>query len=225
MIPATDLKTSDKKTESAWQAALKLKGYKARLITGIGILVVTFAYLPFFFQKIEKREGAKLVDWVLTQMPARDCSFIIFICIWGIMVLLLLRCLKNPVMFVGAIYGFVMLYMMRLLTITLIPLNPPDGLIPLVDPLSNIFYGKGNFITKDLFFSGHTSSQFIAFLCLRKKWDKALALVSTLIVGSLVLVQHVHYTVDVVAAIPLTFICYYVGQKIAWRGWNTTGMK
>jgi hypothetical protein len=225
MTSAAEVKIAPKKTERAWQAAFRLKGFKTRLIVGIAILTATFAYLPYFFQTIEKREGAKLADWVLSQLPPYDCSLAIFICIWSIMGLLLVRCIKSPQMMLHAIYGFVMLYMMRLLTITLIPLNPPDGLIPLIDPISNIFYGKDNFITKDLFFSGHTSSQFMAFLCLRNKAHKALALISTIIVGSLVLVQHVHYTVDVVAAIPLTYICYQLGKLVAFRGWMTQELK
>ena len=203
----------------SWREAWQLKGFKTRFIAGILMLLATFAYLPFFFKKIEARDGAYIADPLLELIQPRDLSLIIFICIWGVTLLLFLRCLKRPMMFIGTIYGFVVLYMMRLMTITLIPLNPPSGLIPLVDPLSNIFYGKGTFITKDLFFSGHTSCQFLAFLCFNSKRDKILALISTTVVGSLVLVQHVHYTVDVVAAIPLTFICYILGQKIALRGW------
>ena len=203
-----------------WQEAWQLKGFRTRFITGILMLLATFAYLPFFFKKIEKRDGVAIADRLLEVIQARDVSLIIFICIWGITLLLFLRCLKKPMMFIVTIYGFVVLYMMRLMTITLIPLNPPSGLIPLVDPLSNMFYGKGTFITKDLFFSGHTSCQFIAFLCFHNKRDKILALISTFIVGTLVLVQHVHYTVDVVAAIPLTFICYILGRQIALRGWG-----
>jgi len=217
MITVAEEKTL---VSDSWQQAWQLKGFKTRFITGILMLLATFSYLPFFFKKIEAREGAYIADPLLDVLQPKDVSLIIFVCIWGVTLLLFLRCLKRPMMFIGAIYGFVVLYMMRLMTITLIPLNPPSGLIPLVDPLSNMFYGKGTFITKDLFFSGHTSCQFLAFLCLSHKRDKMLALISTILVGSLVLVQHVHYTVDVVAAIPLTFICYIAGQKIALRGWD-----
>jgi len=221
MITVAEEKTF---VSDSWQEAWQLKGFKTRFIAGILMLLATFAYLPFFFKKIEAREGAYIADPLLEAMQPKDVSLVIFIFIWGITLLLFLRCLKKPMMFLGTIYGFVMLYMMRLLTITLIPLNPPSGLIPLIDPLSNIFYGKGTFITKDLFFSGHTSCQFLAFLCFNNKRDKVLAFVSTIIVGVLVLVQHVHYTVDVVAAIPLTFICYTIGQRIALRGWNKDGL-
>jgi hypothetical protein len=89
-------------------------------------------------------------------------------------------------------------------------------LIPLKDPISSLFYGGTQvFITKDLFYSGHTSTQFLIFLCLKKRNDKIVALLATCIVGILVLVQHVHYTIDVLAAFAFTYVIYLMGKKIA----------
>lgn len=86
-----------------------------------------------------------------------------------------------------------------MLTITLVPLAAPAGLVELVDPLTGVFYGH-TVITKDLFYSGHTSSILMMYFCLPKKSDRMLALIATIIVGCLLLVQHVHYTIDVLAA-------------------------
>ena len=71
------------------------------------------------------------------------------------------------------------------------PLNPPEGLIAIEDPISNYFYDS-KFITKDLFFSGHTASMFLMFLCLKKRTDKIFAIIATIIIGISVLLQHVH---------------------------------
>jgi membrane-associated phospholipid phosphatase len=92
-------------------------------------------------------------------------------------------------------------------------LNAQKGLIILVDPLSNIFYGN-TFITKDLFYSGHTSTAFLMFLCLQKKPDKIFAVIATFMIGTLLLVQHVHYTVDVLAAPLFAFFSWYISNKI-----------
>jgi membrane-associated phospholipid phosphatase len=117
------------------------------------------------------------------------------------------------------IYGYILVSLSRMLTINLFPLNPPVGLIPLIDPISNAFYGK-TYITKDLFYSGHTSSIFLIFLCLRRRWDRLFTLIGTLLVGFLLLVQHVHYTIDVLGAFVFTYPLYWLGKRIALSGWN-----
>jgi hypothetical protein len=197
-----------------WKEALKSDRFKIRLIIVAVIFVAILIVFPHFFQHIEQRDGMMLRDFLVEHLRPADVSIPIFICIWGITALVIVRCIKQPQLFLTALYGFTILTLFRMLTISLVPLNPPQGLVPLVDPISNFFYGKSHFVTKDLFFSGHTSSQFLYFLCLQKRRDKALALLSTIIVGSLVLVQHVHYTIDVVAAIPLTYIVYLAGKRL-----------
>lgn len=202
-----------------WKQAIQINSFKGKLIVVAVIFVSILLVFPSFFQYIEQRDGRQLNDYVVEQIKATDVSIPIFLCIWGITALMVTRCIKNPILLLTGLYGFIILTLMRMLTITLFPLNPPHGLIPLIDPISNFFYGKNNdFVTKDLFFSGHTSSQFLYFLCLQKRSDKMLALLSTLIVGTLVLVQHVHYTIDVIAAPPLTYICFLLAKKIAWSG-------
>ncbi|PSK89330.1 phosphatase PAP2-related protein [Taibaiella chishuiensis] len=198
-----------------WKAAYKANCFKIRLFIGIVLFAGILTVFPFFFQYIESRDGLSLDDSIVAAIPPHDVSIPIFIFIWSTTLLLALRCIRDPQLLLISLYCFIVLTLTRMCTIYFIPLNPPQGLIPLVDPLSNFFYGKTNFVTKDLFFSGHTSSQFIFFLSLKKKRDKAFALLSTLVVGCLVLVQHVHYTVDVVAAIPLTYLCFLLGRRIA----------
>ena len=109
------------------------------------------------------------------------------------------------------VLGYILLTLSRFITITLFPLEPPLNLIELVDPLSNAFYGK-SFVTKDLFFSGHTSSALMIFLCLEKKREKLFTLVATCVVGFGVLVQHIHYTIDVLAVPFFTYGCFWLAK-------------
>ena len=199
----------------SWKEAVRTKGFILKLVIVAIIFAAILFVFPFFFQHIEKRNGMQLQDIIVYNIHPVDLSVPIFICIWGITFIIAIRCFKNPTMFLTGMYGFIVLTLTRMLTITLVPLNPPHGLIPLVDPISNFFYGKTDFITKDLFFSGHTSSQFLFFLCLQKRNDKILALLSTCVVGTCVLFQHVHYTIDVLAAIPLTYLCFLLGRRLA----------
>jgi membrane-associated phospholipid phosphatase len=150
-------------------------------------------------------------------LPASDVSIPTFIIIWSVVLLVFYRIYQNPSIFLVVAYGFILMCIARVLTISLLPLNPPPGLITLKDPIANIAYGgKGIFITKDLFYSGHTGNMFLFFLCLQAKWDKIIALAASFMVGILVLIQHIHYSVDVIAAFIFTYFLYLGAKKVAF---------
>jgi hypothetical protein len=204
---------SEKSTDLKWGIAIKDKLFRKKLYIGLLSLSAVLAFLPVFFQHIEKRNGYNLNDIVLNWLHPIDVSIPIFTVIWSMVIFFVVRSCQNPMIFLTYIYSFLILCLIRIFSITLVALNPPHGLIPLVDPISNSFYGK-SFITKDLFFSGHTATQWLFFLCFRRKIDKTIALLCTIAIGFLVLVQHVHYTIDVLAAPVFGTICFFVSKKI-----------
>jgi hypothetical protein len=196
-----------------WSLAWANPSFKKKLVTGCILCLALLAFLPFFFQHIEKREGAVLRDVVLASLSPKDVSIPIFTMLWSMAILFVVRSVQSPSVFVTFAHGFWILTITRIITISIVALNPPPGLIPLIDPISNSFYGK-SFITKDLFFSGHTAAVCLFFFCFQRKIDKLIALLCTIAVGFLVLVQHVHYTIDVIVAPFFTAMCYIVAKKI-----------
>ena len=170
-----------------------------------------------FFEHIEKREGIVLNDWLLDLIPVHNVSVPVFIFIWGAALLAIIRCVKNPQILLLLLWSYLLVSISRMLCIWLVPLNPPPHLIPLVDPLTNFFYGN-QYITKDLLFSGHTSSVFIIFLGLEKRIDKILTLFFVVCIAALLLVQHVHYTIDILAAPVASYLCYKLAKLIVWSG-------
>lgn len=200
----------------AWRKAWSNKGFRQKTVVASVVLIAVLIAFPFFFALIEQRHGTQFNDRLLQFLPAIDVSGVTFVVIWSMSVFLWIRCAQKPYIFLVTLCSFVILCFTRMITISLFPLNPPEGLIPLRDPISSLFYGGPEvFITKDLFYSGHTATQFLIFLCLQKRNDKIIAFLSTLTVAALVLIQHVHYTIDVLGAFVITYFVYLLGKKIA----------
>jgi hypothetical protein len=204
---------------SCWKHAMQELLFVKRIATGISAILLILAVFPYFFQHIEKRNGIVVNDLLLQHITPVNVSVPIFIILWGMFALFVVRVVQKPGLLLTFTYCYLILCLLRIITISLVPLNPPAGLIPLADPISNVCYGK-EFITKDLFFSGHTATLFLLYLCLEKPRDRNIALLATILIGTLVLIQHVHYTFDVLAAPFFTFWCYKTGKKLALRDSN-----
>ena len=202
------------KQQPNWSLAVKNISFRSKLITGFVLLLTVVGLLPFFFQYIEQRQGYDLNDGLLNALPATNVSIPIFAMIWSMVLLFIVRSITDPYLFILYLFGFLFLCLFRMITLFLIPLNAPGGLIELQDPLSNFFYGTKDFITKDLFFSGHTATLCLFFFSFQRKWDKISALICTIAVGFFVLIQHVHYTIDVIAAPVFAYLSFFVAKKI-----------
>jgi len=201
----------------SWSEAWQERRFRNKTIIAVLLVALILLVLPTFFAFIEKREGMVLQDFVLDAIPAMDVSVPTFVIIWSMVLLVFYRIYQNPRLFLEIAYGFILMCLCRVLTISILPLNPPPGLIMLKDPIANIVYGgKGIFITKDLFYSGHTGNMFLFFLCLEAKWDKIIALAAAVLIGILVLIQHIHYSIDVFAAFIFTYLLYLGAKKLAF---------
>jgi hypothetical protein len=200
-----------------WPSAWSQRLFRIKFILVWLLIFPLLSVFHIFFEHIEKRQGIVLNDWVLNRLTVHNVSLPVFFFIWGVALLAIIRCIKNPQVLLLLLWTYLLVSVSRILCIWMVPLNAPPHLIPLVDPLTNFFYGK-QYITKDLFFSGHTSSVFIVFLGLEKKGDKIFALLSALCIGILLLVQHVHYTIDILAAPLASYLCYRLAKVIVQDG-------
>lgn len=183
----------------SWKETWNSPPLRIRMITGSILIFAILSTLPSFFATIEKRNGITLNDPILAAIPPHNVSWAIFSIIWGMALLTFIRILYKPTIYINYVWGLIFITVARVLTISLVPLNPPIGIVIISDPLTNLFYGE-KVVTKDLFFSGHTAILVLTALCLERKTDKILAAISATAVGLLLLVQHAHYTLDVLAA-------------------------
>jgi hypothetical protein len=199
-----------------WTEIFRSTYKRNRMIIGTLIMFAVIFTMPLFFGHIEKRHGVILDDWVLTQIPSYNVSILIFSIIWGMVLLILIRAIHNPSIYITYCWTLILICFARAVSITLVPLDPPPGFRTLTDPFTGVFYGNV-MITKDLFFSGHTSTMFLIFLCLERRTDKLIALLAVTLVAGLLLVQHVHYTIDILVAPFVVYVCYLTTRHFLYN--------
>ena len=198
-----------------WREALKDRSFRAHLLfcaTGFLILILG---LPYFFQYLQNKPGIVLHDQIHELFEAQDFSLHIFLLIYGALIIFLIRVINQPYLIVEGLETYLLINILRALTLTLFTLEPAEGIVPLIDPfISKVAYGQVVY-NKDLFFSGHTATLFLIFLLEKKGIWKWLWLVITCAVGSLLIIQKVHYTIDVLAAPAAAALALWLILKIS----------
>lgn len=190
-----------------WNDYLSVKKNKIEFLLTIIFLTISLLSLTNFLQYAESRNGAVLDDPVLRLFDPIDLTWFTFSLIYVSLIIAIASLIKYPKRLVFTFQVYVLLIASRILSMYLLPLNPPTGIIVLDDPFVQIF-GTGEILTKDLFFSGHTATLFLLFLVSADKRLKSVFIIFTFLVASSVIIQHVHYTIDVIAAPVYAYSCY-----------------
>ena len=187
-----------------WKSFFNIKRNRNEFILTIILLAILMISFSQFLQFIEKRNGAVLPDPLLNIFSPIDLTWLTFSLIYLSLILFLFSVAKEPDKLLIAMQAYGLMVIFRTIAMYLVPLEPPETMLLLNDPFVQLF-GKGEILTKDLFFSGHTATLFLLFLLTEKKTLKFIFLISTFIVGVSVLLQHVHYSIDVFIA---PFVAY-----------------
>lgn len=201
--------------KQTWKTAFADRSFT---LSFLGALAV-FSIFPFkadiFFQWIQKRDGIQWNDPILNALPALNVSYPIFGIIYLSVIYLLYRLLQDPKRFVWFAWAFNLETLLRFICIYVVALDPPARLVDLHDPLAEMFiYGENMAITKDLFFSGHTATMVFVCYFLPTTRERRIAIGLSLLLVSLLLVQHVHYSLDVVAAPLFTLAAIWIVKRI-----------
>ena len=202
-----------------WKIFLSDKKNKIELIVSLILLAIVLTGLANFVNYIELRNGVVLSDPILNLFNPIDLTWIIFGLIYISLIVAIITLIKNPQRLIFALQLYTLMALARIAAMFLLPLEPPEKIILLRDPFVE-FFGSGQTLTKDLFFSGHTATLFILFLVSEKKIIRTIFLISTIVVALCVLLQHVHYTIDVLAALFFTYACYKILSNFRSGGAN-----
>ena len=189
---------------------------KKELILTILFLAVILYIFPNFLIYVEERQGVTLTDPILELFNPIDLTWLTFGLIYISLIVAIYSFAAKPEVLLLALQSYSLLVIFRMMVMYSAPLNAPEKLILLNDPFVQ-FFGSGEVLTKDLFFSGHTATLFLLFLISDKKYLKIIFLMSSILVGIAVLLQHVHYTIDVLAAPFFAYSSYKIAAVINER--------
>lgn len=182
-----------------WEKRFSARSTRNEFLIVIAVLVVSLISLSNFLLFNELRNGVILNDPVLNLFTPVDATWVTFLIIYSALITGIIYLIRDPELLTLAFLSYAFTAFFRIAAMYSLPLNPPASMIPLNDPFVQLF-GSGNILLKDLFFSGHTSTLFLLFLVVKNKKIKLFFLCLTFAVAVCVLVQHVHYTIDVIAA-------------------------
>jgi hypothetical protein len=210
------------------------------------VALVVFRYLCHALALLlilphELRPGAPLPDLLLEHVPYLDG-----VARWNYVLWLL--CYLPPALWIGwkdrdwfvqLVVTDGALALLRALMIPLTGIGPVMGadvnalhpfqvwpaLLAILNPLTAIGGNSaGVYLTKDLFFSGHIATTFLLYLFSRRFGPASRVFLGlNLFTLGVVLVAHLHYTIDIIAAYAVTYAVYRVSLR-AWpalaRFWN-----
>jgi len=196
-----------------WKSFLKdKKNLTEFIITAVIVTGVIIAFSHFLLF-IEQREGVVLNDPILRTFNPLDLTWLTFALIYLSLIIFVVTTFNKPDKLLIAFQAYGLMLIFRTIAMYLTPFEAPETILLLNDPFVQ-FFAKGDILTKDLFFSGHTGTLFLVFLLAENKTLKIIFLLLTLMVGTAVLLQHVHYSVDVFVAPFVAYGAYRIIKKL-----------
>jgi len=195
--------------KSIWKPFLNSSRFKVKFLGSLiilaGILLVYRRFLDF----AEARTGVPISDPILKLYEPIDLTWLIFGLIYLCLVVGILILIKHPDRLLLAFQTYTVIIIVRIIAMYLMPFEAPEKIIVLKDPFVEMF-GSSESLTKDLFFSGHVATLFLLFLVVESKRMRYIFLTSAAVVGISIVLQHVHYVIDIFAAPFFTYVCFVV---------------
>ncbi len=188
-----------------------IKEWKTTVVSGVILSIVAFIFTRFLeFQEYKADSlGWVFDDPVFKILPLKELSVPIFSITYGTLIayLIFYRKKEHFLSMLFLTYMFILLY--RMITMSILPFREHPDMIFLQDPfLNNLIYPSK--IDADLFFSGHTAL-IVGLFFLTRNW---LYLLFSAILGFFLMVQRVHYSIDIFAAYPFAYLSYRSAQYL-----------
>jgi hypothetical protein len=183
-----------------WRDVIASRRGQVAMVFCLATLGMIVFYMPHFYHDIlTPKPGIRLSDPVLDALTPRDWSIAVFFILYCSIIQTLVMGYKQPGIVLLGLTAYCLVNVFRLFTMYGLTLEPPQDMILLLDPISSIAYPDKGF-AKDLFFSGHVSTVFVLVLVEPNRTARYIKLAGTIVMAVLLAWQHVHYSIDLIAA-------------------------
>ena len=206
------------KTTANWQDALHDENFRRYFLPNFIVCFVVHYSVVYWLQLNCNRPGMIIDDPVYHFLAPMDLSLPIFFFTYTGTILFLIHMAQYPFLLHRGLLTFVVVFAVRAACIHLIPLSPAPGIIPLYDPVTDALAHESH-IMNDLFFSGHIADLTTFYFLSRSIRIKRYLLLCMGMVGTMLIWQRVHYTIDVVMAPAFAYLSYwiFVDKDFIWR--------
>jgi hypothetical protein len=183
----------------SWRRALRNRHFTDQLLVTLAALLVAILLMRAFMNYTGARMGAVLSDPLLDLFIPEAFPLITFSFVYAGFLLGIVFLFVRPFSLLLVLRAMVVLIFLRAICQFFLPLDPPPDAIPLADPFIRI-PGFRHVAPRDLFFSWHTALLTLLAFVTQGRDLKIIFAVFALIVSVLMLLQHAHYTIDIIAA-------------------------
>ena len=205
-----------------YKTHLRKESFLRGIISGIVLLIVSLVVNYHAAIYAQERASSSVTDIILSNFPAVNVDLVFLygpIIFWFIIVVF---CIHDPRKIPFIIKNIALFILIRSFFITLTHIGPfPDhiptqligsGVIHALNASSNFFiFSTGS----DLFFSGHTGLPYLmALVFWEYKPMRILCFLSALFFGVVVLLGHLHYSIDVLSAFFITYSIFHIAEKL-----------
>lgn len=186
-----------------------LRNRKFLLSVFSSTLLLFFSLVVNYYlgQFATEKASNSVTDLILSNIPVFNINGIFIygpLIFWSIS---LLFCFSRPHAIPFTIKSIAVFILIRSCFISLTHLGPFPSVITVAP---SIFINKFSF-SGDLFFSGHTGLPFLLALIFweSKPW-RYFFIISSVFFGTIVLLGHLHYSIDVLSAFFITYTIYHI---------------
>ncbi|MFN5844769.1 MAG: hypothetical protein ACK46O_03555 [Flavobacteriia bacterium] len=182
-----------------------IKYWKITVVSGLMLAAVAFIFTRFLEYQENRADSLGWVfdDPVFKMLPIKELSFPIFSITYLALIAYLIFYRKREHFLSMLFLTYMFILFFRMITMSILPFREHPDMIFLQDPfLNNLIYPSK--IDADLFFSGHTAL-IVGLFFLTKNW---LFLLFSAVLGLFLMVQRVHYSIDILAAYPFAYLSY-----------------